>query len=259
MKQLLTLAAVAACFATSAFASDADLAPLTVVKVAGKSILANAQGLSVYTFDPDSKSPGKSVCNGSCAVNWPPVAAPTTPVKAPLSVIVRDDGSKQLAYLNQPVYLFKNDKKKGDLNGENVGGIWHSISVKAGLSALADDAASASVLEEENEEAITPLTEVYLDDGREILADAKGLSVYTYDPDLQAPGKSVCNDDCAVAWPPVLTTLDTIAAPLSIVVRDDGTKQIAYDGKPLYLYIADSATKQINGDNLGGVWHIVLR
>ena len=40
------------------------------------------------------------------------------------------------------------------------------------------------------------------------------------------------------------------------VVTDDGTKQWAFHGKPLYGYISDAKAGDISGDGVGGVWHV---
>ena len=42
-------------------------------KKAADGTLTNAAGMTLYTFDKDSA--GKSVCNGACATNWPPLMA----------------------------------------------------------------------------------------------------------------------------------------------------------------------------------------
>lgn len=92
----------------------------------------------------------------------------------------------------------------------------------------------------------------------EVFTDATGKSLYTYDADT--PGKSNCTGLCAVFWPPVLAT-DT-AKPtggLTIISRDDGTKQWAYRGKPLYGYANDSKAGDTTGDGVDGVWHIAKR
>jgi len=47
-----------------------------VVQIGGASVLANAKGRTLYWFAPDTAT--KSVCNGSCAVYWPPVTGPVT-------------------------------------------------------------------------------------------------------------------------------------------------------------------------------------
>lgn len=90
-----------------------------------------------------------------------------------------------------------------------------------------------------------------------VLADASGMTVYTFDKDTAGSGKSACNDGCAEMWPPVPVTGDSVAAPYSIVTRDDGTKQLAYKGKPLYLYAKDAKPGERKGDKVMDVWHVV--
>ena len=104
-------------------------------------------------------------------------------------------------------------------------------------------------------ENLSPLTVVSVA-GKSILANASGLTVYTYDPDK--PGVSNCNGGCAKAWPPVLVASGTVlTAPLGVTIRQDGTTQVTYEGHPVYTYVGDSASGQTNGDGLGGIWHIV--
>ena len=87
--------------------------------------LADARGMTLYTFDKDSA--GKSNCNGVCAANWPALKAGSDdqPTDA-YTVVVRDDGSKQWAYKAKPLYSFVNDKKPGDVNGDGfLNNTWH--------------------------------------------------------------------------------------------------------------------------------------
>lgn len=85
----------------------------------------DAKGMTLYTFDKDSG--GKSMCNGPCAENWPPLAAaddakPT----ADMTIVVRDDGKKMWAYKGKPLYAFKKDVAAGDTNGDGfLNGAWH--------------------------------------------------------------------------------------------------------------------------------------
>ncbi|MBJ7310396.1 hypothetical protein ACFOLJ_06500 [Rugamonas sp. CCM 8940] len=95
---------------------------------------------------------------------------------------------------------------------------------------------------------------VHRQDG--ILVNAAGMTVYTFDKDVAASGKSVCNGPCADNWPAVPAPA-TVAAPYSVLTRDDGAKQLAYQGKPLYLYQADQKAGERNGDNFKNVWHVV--
>jgi transforming growth factor-beta-induced protein len=84
------------------------------------------------------------------------------------------------------------------------------------------------------------------------------LTLYVFDNDLGTSG-SVCNGGCAGAWPPVLVTDDEVVniPGLSIITRDDGSKQAAYKGRPLYFFQSDTAAGDMTGDGVGGVWWAV--
>jgi len=86
--------------------------------------LTDAKGMTLYTFDKDA--PGKSNCNGQCAVNWPPFMATGAPKSADWTAIKRDDGSMQWAYKGKPLYGWIKDTKPGDMTGDGVGGSWHT-------------------------------------------------------------------------------------------------------------------------------------
>lgn len=89
-------------------------------------ILVNSAGMTLYTFDKDSA--GKSACNDQCAKAWPPVAAPAdAKPMGDLTVITRDDGSKQWAHKGKPLYLFTKDTKPGDKTGDNFKEVWHVV------------------------------------------------------------------------------------------------------------------------------------
>jgi predicted lipoprotein with Yx(FWY)xxD motif len=90
----------------------------------------------------------------------------------------------------------------------------------------------------------------------ETLVDSKGMTLYTFDKD--ADGKSACVGPCAQNWPPLAAAAD--AKPMgsyTVVSRDDGGKQWAYKGKPLYTFAKDKAAGDITGDGfLDGAWHV---
>jgi len=89
-------------------------------------VLVGSNGMTLYIFDKDTAGAGKSVCNGPCAQNWPPLAAATgAGSSGEWTVIARDDGSKQWAYKGKPVYFWAKDQKAGDRTGDGVNGIWH--------------------------------------------------------------------------------------------------------------------------------------
>jgi predicted lipoprotein with Yx(FWY)xxD motif len=82
------------------------------------------------------------------------------------------------------------------------------------------------------------------------------MTLYTFDKD--PAGKSVCNGTCAASWPPLVAAAD--AKPMgdfTIITRDDGQRQWAYKGKPLYFWIKDTKPGEKTGDGFNNVWRIV--
>jgi predicted lipoprotein with Yx(FWY)xxD motif len=89
-----------------------------------------------------------------------------------------------------------------------------------------------------------------------ILTNSAGMTLYTFDKD--AGGKSACNGPCTANWPPLTAGADAKAAgDWSIVARDDGAKQWAYKGKPVYLWAKDAKPGDKTGDGFNSVWHVV--
>jgi predicted lipoprotein with Yx(FWY)xxD motif len=91
-------------------------------------ILVNSAGMTLYTFDKDPHSSGKSMCNVPCAMKWPPLhAADSDTVSGDWSVIMRNDGSRQMAYKGKPLYLWAKDRKPGDKTGDGFKNVWHVV------------------------------------------------------------------------------------------------------------------------------------
>lgn len=103
--------------------------------------------------------------------------------------------------------------------------------------------------------AIAPYTKV--DDG--ILVGSNNMTLYTFDKDITGSGKSSCNGQCATNWPPLLVNGNaSVSGDYSVIARDDGKKQLAYKGKPLYFWSKDAKPGDKTGDGfLNGAWHIV--
>ena len=101
---------------------------LATAQLKGAAGFINSAGLTVYVFDADLASPGHSVCNGTCAKVWFPVAVPAGVLPMNWTAIRRDDGSMQLAFKGRPLYTFSGDSQPGQANGDGLnqfGGIWH--------------------------------------------------------------------------------------------------------------------------------------
>jgi predicted lipoprotein with Yx(FWY)xxD motif len=82
------------------------------------------------------------------------------------------------------------------------------------------------------------------------------MTLYVFDKD--AGGKSACNGPCATNWPPMMAASDAKASgEWTVVTRDDGAKQWAYKGKPLYTWAKDTKPGDVTGDGFNNnTWHI---
>lgn len=89
-----------------------------------------------------------------------------------------------------------------------------------------------------------------------MLTGSNGMTLYTFDKDAAGSGKSMCNDACATNWPPLMAKEgDMASGDYSIITRDDGKKQWAAKGKPLYFWSKDAKPGDKTGDGLNNVWH----
>lgn len=89
-------------------------------------MMVDHKGMTVYTFDKDSG--GKSMCNGDCAKNWPPMMAPAgAKSEGKFTPIKRDDGTMQWAYDGKPLYTFMKDEKPGEMKGDGMKDVWHVV------------------------------------------------------------------------------------------------------------------------------------
>jgi len=85
--------------------------------------------------------------------------------------------------------------------------------------------------------------------------DERGMTLYVFDED--STGASNCYDQCAINWPPYLVkTGEVMPEGMSSVDRNDGSKQYALAGRPLYYYIKDTKVGDVLGDGVGGTWHL---
>ncbi|HVY52084.1 MAG TPA: hypothetical protein VHA07_11065 [Devosia sp.] len=129
MRKTMMLAAAAAltlAAGLTAAAKAEDYGPFKVMETPAGKVLTDAKGMTLYTYDKDSA--GMSNCTGECAEYWPPAMAMMSdkPV-GDLTIIKRADGTMQWADGGKPLYTFKNDKKPGDVMGDNMKNVWHAV------------------------------------------------------------------------------------------------------------------------------------
>ncbi len=92
-------------------------------------------------------------------------------------------------------------------------------------------------------------------------ADSAGITLYRFTNDTVA-GESACYDDCATNWPP-FSASEPLSLPmgvegtLSLIERTDGSRQVAYNGMPLYYWARDEQAGDLSGHGVGEVWWIV--
>lgn len=204
------------------------------------SFLVDANGMTLYTFTNDD--PDVSNCVGQCLELWPAYTVASAEVTSAveldgvLGTITRDDGSLQVTYNNQPLYLYTGDAAPGDVTGQGVGDVWFVVPV-----------ASPVLFATENPELGA------------ILTDASNFTVYTFANDV--PGRSNCVDACRQNWPPVVVSAETalvagdgIPGLLGGLPQDDGTVHVTYYGQPLYRFSGDVNPGETNGQGAGDVW-----
>jgi len=82
-----------------------------------------------------------------------------------------------------------------------------------------------------------------------------GKTLYIFKKDTANSGKSACGaGTCSDNWP-AFTVEDAsqlkadsgVSGKLDVITRDDGTKQVTYNGQPLYYFAGDSAAGATNG------------
>jgi predicted lipoprotein with Yx(FWY)xxD motif len=213
--------------------------------------LVDAKGMTLYVYGKDTA--GVSNCTGQCLANWPALVANGTltagsGVTGKLTSFTRADGTMQVAYNDMPVYYFIADKKPGDTVGQGKGGVWFVAPI-SGSPFTAAAPASFTVMVKNDAKL------------GDFLVDSKGMTLYLFTKDT--PGVSNCSGGCLKAWPALVapagvTAATGIAGKLDVITRaDDGTKQVTYNGYPLYYWKNDKAPGDTTGQGVGGVWFVV--
>jgi predicted lipoprotein with Yx(FWY)xxD motif len=97
-----------------------------------------------------------------------------------------------------------------------------------------------------------------------IVVDSQGRTIYLFEKDTGAT--STCSGECAVDWPPVTTNgKPTVgngltASKVGTTKRSDGSRQVTYNGHPLYLFEGDHNPGDVNGQGInafGAAWYVV--
>ena len=246
-------------------------------------------GCSLYTLTSDALH----ALNGSpyaCSDNANPLGAPCDTVLWPavltdgapiaghgvnrtlLGTVTRTDiaglpAVKQVTYAGLPLYRFLFDEVPGETEGANLfdpvtspTGTWYLVNPSRGRVAPGRARLELETAPLNGTGPDETVLAARMNNDFSVFANAS-FPVYTSSKDRHAehPG-SACQGACAaVYWPPVLTSGRPEVGPgvdedaVGIIVRPDGTHQVTYHGKPLYLFFGDAyiggivGTQGING------------
>ena len=213
-------------------------------------VLVNAEGRTLYT--------GPLNCAGACTDTWTPVVAPAIAgVSGEFTAVKRADGMRQWAYKGAPLYSFSGDLDVGDVSGRTADPRFHVAAVAsyfmpAGVSIRAnpDDAIHPTILTAAN--------------GRTLYAREHWLYTQTFhakdgDRNTAASGRGIGTNGCVAAclkrWQPLAAPADAVASGhWTVMKRDDGTLQWAYQGFALYTYTGDEKAGDTRGNEMFDLW-----
>ncbi len=118
---------IATLIAATAFGATASAGTLGAVNSEiGKVIVSAKTGMTLYTFRKDAAN--RSNCYSDCAEAWPPFqAASSAKADGALGIIDRKDGSRQWTLNGKPLYFWAGDRRRGDVTGDGVGGVWDAV------------------------------------------------------------------------------------------------------------------------------------
>jgi predicted lipoprotein with Yx(FWY)xxD motif len=88
----------------------------------------------------------------------------------------------------------------------------------------------------------------------DVLVDADGAALYR--SDQEETGEVMCVDGCASIWLPLTapsgaaepTAAAEVPGRLGTVRRPDGSRQVTYDGAPVYTFADDGGPGEVTGD-----------
>ena len=98
-----------------------------------------------------------------------------------------------------------------------------------------------------------------------IVVGSNGKTLYLFAKDRN--GASSCTGPCTKIWPPYAPTSSSSgagpgarAALLGSMTRTDGTRQLTYNGHPLYMYSGDTKPGNVSGQGINGFgahWYVI--
>ena len=226
---------------------------------------------------------------------WPALLTEGDPIAGPgvnprlLGTVTRADlpglsSVQQVTYDGQPLYRFFLDQTAGDTQGANLddpvtspAGIWYLVDPDRGTPATGQAQLQLETAALGGTGPDETVLAASMNNDFSVFPNAS-FPVYTLRTDSgheqgdvrshENGREGVCQGQCAVYWPPVLTSKRPEAGPgvdqhaLGIIVRPDGTHQVTYNGRPLYVFNNDAyiagitGTQSINGAGADTPWGV---
>jgi predicted lipoprotein with Yx(FWY)xxD motif len=229
----------------------------------------------------DTPNPTGALCD---TVLWPALLTQGAPIAGPgvnptlLGTVTRSDfpfgGSvQQVTYAGLPLYRVFLDETPGEREGANLfdpvttpTGIWYLVNPSHGLPAPGQKQMRLETAPLGSTGPDETVLATSMNDSVSLFADAS-FPVYTLNTDHGHT--SACQGQCAIYWPPVLTSGQPESGPnipphaIGTIVRPDGSRQVTYNGQPLYLFAGDvywpgipgiPGSASINGAGLTSQW-----
>ena len=216
---------------------------------------------------------------------WPALLTDGAPIAGPgvnptlLGTVTRTDvlsgqAVQQVTYAGQPLYRFLFDEVPGETEGADLfdpvtspTGTWYLVNPSRGQVAAGRARLQVETAPIGGTGPDATVLAATMNFDFSLFANAT-FPVYTSSAD--SGNRSACQATCAaVYWPPVLTSGRPQAGPgvdpnaVGTMVRPDGTHQVTYNGKPLYLFFGDAyiaglpyGSARIDGAGLSTPWGV---
>ena len=198
-------------------------------------------------------------------VLWPALLTSGAPIAGPgvnptlLGTVTRTDieglpAVQQVTYAGQPLYRFIFDESSDEIEGANLfdpvtspPGTWFLVDPSRGLPATGTAQLQVETAPLNGTGPDETVLAAMMSNEFTTLFPPGGGAFPVYTSSAESGHQSVCQGACAAAdWQPVLTSGRAQAGPgvdqhaVGIIVRPDGTHQVTYNGKPLYLNFGDA-------------------
>jgi predicted lipoprotein with Yx(FWY)xxD motif len=211
--------------------------PLTPFGTAPAITYADADGMTLYTYDHDTDQVAS--CTGDCAKQWlPAIPPPQAVATADWSIVSRADGLRQWAHQGQPLYRAADDSGAGTTNSRiSADGPWRVALFRpfAGMALPAD----------------VMLRDVGAGGGI-ALTDSVGITLYAFFGDANNPQTSR-------EWLPLeAPTIGSAIGDFTVLARDDGISQWAWRKLPLYRFDADQNASDVHGAAVDARFRVAL-